>query len=52
MCEKLLAYRRGLLARSPGKLQDTSEQAERRFWEEEKMAVYATWQDGQKDDLS
>jgi hypothetical protein len=33
------------LARSLGKLQDSSEQAERRFWEEEKTAVYATWQE-------
>ena len=32
------------LARELGKLQDDSEESERRFWEEEKKEVYATWQ--------
>jgi len=32
------------LARSLGKLQSDSIEEERRFWEEEKAAVYATWQ--------
>jgi len=32
------------LARSLGKLQDSTEQAERRFWGGEKAAVYTTWQ--------
>jgi hypothetical protein len=32
------------LARGLGKLQDSSEQAERRFWKEELRAVYAAWQ--------
>ena len=33
------------LARSLGKLQDSSGQAERHFWEEEKVAVYVAWQE-------
>jgi hypothetical protein len=33
------------LARSLGKLQGTSQQAERRFWQEEKAAVYVAWQE-------
>jgi hypothetical protein len=33
-----------ILARELGKLQEDSKEAERRFWEEEKEAVYATWQ--------
>lgn len=32
------------LARELGRLQDDSEEGERRFWEEEKKAVYAKWQ--------
>jgi hypothetical protein len=32
------------LARQLGKLQDDSKEAERSFWEEEKAAVYSTWQ--------
>jgi hypothetical protein len=32
------------LARDLGRLQEDTEAAERRFWEEEKEAVYATWQ--------
>jgi len=32
------------LAREVGKLQDDSKEGEQRFWEEEKEAVYATWQ--------
>lgn len=33
------------LARTLGKLPSFSEQAERHFWEEEKAAVYAAWQE-------
>jgi len=32
------------LARALGRLQEDSKEAEARFWEEEKEAVYATWQ--------
>ncbi len=32
------------LARELGRLQDDSKESEHRFWEEEKKAVYATWQ--------
>lgn len=32
------------LARQLGKMSGTSAEAERRFWEKEKEAVYATWQ--------
>ena len=32
------------LARGLGKLQDDSDMDEHRFWDEEKAAVYATWQ--------
>ncbi|PYU32929.1 MAG: hypothetical protein DMG28_10085 [Acidobacteria bacterium] len=32
------------LARRLGKITDTSADAQRRFWEKEKEAVYATWQ--------
>jgi len=32
------------LARGVGKLQDDSREGEQRFWEEEKKAVYTTWQ--------
>ena len=32
------------LARGVGKLQDDSKEGEQRFWEEEKKAVYTTWQ--------
>jgi len=33
-----------VLAKDLGKLQDDSEAGKRRFWEQEKAAVYATWQ--------
>lgn len=32
-----------VLAKELGKLQDDSEEGRRRFWEEEKQAVYKTW---------
>lgn len=33
-----------VLARELGKLKDSTPEGERRFWEAEKAAVYATWQ--------
>jgi hypothetical protein len=34
----------GSVAKELGKLQDDSETAKDRFWEQEKQAVYAAWQ--------